>query len=581
MPVKQTLSSAKGHVTRHYRRVMPNKKSHRVAIWVAILSYTAITLVQLLYPLNRALPLATMFGQNVGGKTHTELAALVTQKFQDTKVELSANGKKAIFTLTSVGAEVLTEASVLQAENYPIWQRYIPLSILWQPAQVHSHEVHYAKKVLDNFAAKQSKQFVSKPVNARLSIEKGHLTAADDVSGWTITADALAAVLRQATMKLGEVNRITLPMQEVRAATTAADFTEVKALAQAALQRTVTITADERVFTPSAAERASWLLIGQDAKKQPVLQFDDKKFNAYLDTIDAKVGRAPGYTEVTITNGIETARIPGATGRALTREALVAQARTWIVQGGASSQLVATFHDVAPVVRYNKRYTSTQAGLQAYINDMATQMDVHIAIQQVDGGKWYASVRSGDSIPSASTYKLYVAKWLFTEMDKGHVKWTDPILDTNVTTCFDRMTIASTNPCAVEWLARAGRDNVNNFVWNLGFSHGTTFTSPEANHTTANDLLKYMIGLNNGTLVGGTYRDKLLHNLSVHPYRYGIPTGSAGTVQDKVGFLWDYVHDAAIVHHPKGTYVMVIMTRGQSYATIANLTREIERIMYP
>jgi len=90
-----------------------------------------------------------------------------------------------------------------------------------------------------------------------------------------------------------------------------------------------------------------------------------------------------------------------------------------------------------------------------------------------------------------------------------------------------------------------------------------------------------MLGLNDGSIIGGGYRDRLLHSLSVHPYRYGIPTGSGGEVWDKVGFLWDYVHDTAIVKHPRGTYVMTIMTKGQSYATIASLTREIERIMYP
>ena len=50
---------------------------------------------------------------------------------------------------------------------------------------------------------------------------------------------------------------------------------------------------------------------------------------------------------------------------------------------------------------------------------------------------------------------------------------------------------------------------------------------------------------------------------------------------DKVGFIWDYVNDTAIVHHPRGTYVMTIMTKGQSYGAIAAMTREIERIMYP
>ena len=143
------------------------------------------------------------------------------------------------------------------------------------------------------------------------------------------------------------------------------------------------------------------------------------------------------------------------------------------------------------------------------------------------------------------------------------------------------MTNAGTNPCAEAWLNSWGRDNVNNFVYEHGFSRGTTFTDPVATHTTAADLAKFMIGLEDGSLVGGAYRDRLLHSLSVHPYRSGVPAGSAGQVWDKVGFLWDYVHDAAIVRHPKGRYVIVVMTKGRSYATIAGITREVEKIMYP
>ena len=61
-----------------------------------------------------------------------------------------------------------------------------------------------------------------------------------------------------------------------------------------------------------------------------------------------------------------------------------------------------------------------------------------------------------------------------------------------------------------------------------------------------------------------------------------MPTGSgASEIYDKVGFLWDYTHDTAVVRHPRGTYVVTIMTRGQSYARIAQITREIERLMYP
>src|SRR5690606_27503596 len=102
-----------------------------------------------------------------------------------------------------------------------------------------------------------------------------------------------------------------------------------------------------------------------------------------------------------------------------------------------------------------------------------------------------------------------------------------------------------------------------------GVSRGTTFTSPIAVHTTAADLTNHMTKLERGELYDDVYRQRLYHSLSTHPYRYGIATGSSGQVYDKVGFLWDYVHDTGVVKHPRGTYVVTIMTKGQSYARIA------------
>lgn len=49
----------------------------------------------------------------------------------------------------------------------------------------------------------------------------------------------------------------------------------------------------------------------------------------------------------------------------------------------------------------------------------------------------------------------------------------------------------------------------------------------------------------------------------------------------KLVFLWDYSHDVAVVEHPRGTYILAIMTKGASFHTIANITRELEAFMYP
>ena len=53
-------------------------------------------------------------------------------------------------------------------------------------------------------------------------------------------------------------------------------------------------------------------------------------------------------------------------------------------------------------------------------------------------------------------------------------------------------------------------------------------------------------------------------------FREGIPAGvGSAVVWDKVGFLDQYLHDAAVVKSDKGEMILVILTAGGSWETIA------------
>lgn len=583
-PAKRTshIGSTKTRLKVHYDTYMPNKKHHRVLIWVVFLVCSAIIAAQLLYPPDRALPLTSITGKNVAWLKHDQLAEMIDTKFRDTKLKLTIGADRSLtVSLASMGAEPNTEPMIEELAGYSFWQRFIPFSLFAHTANLTLTDAYFSDEVLKKASEEQAKQLSFEPVNARLAIEEGVLVATSEERGSRVTATDVHAAVSSVKPLLGSTTTLTIPSKRIDPSETAASLQAVRAAAEAALSRQVIIMADDHSFAPDSGTIATWLQISTDEAGKPTLKVADDTINAYFDTIDEKAGVLAGRTNINLTNGRETSRTTGASGRAINRDDLRTDISKWLLEGQGQGQFTAEFHDVAPSVMYDNKFTATEEGLRAYVADAAQRLNVHIVIQQLDGGRWTASARADESIPSASTYKLFVAKWLFDQMDKGTVHWDDPMLDTTVSGCFDRMTIASTNPCAESWLAQAGRNNMNQYVYGLGFSEGTSFTMPDATHTTANDLEKMMLGLNDGSIIGGAYRDRLLHSLSVHPYRYGIPTGSGGEVWDKVGFLWDYVHDTAIVKHPRGTYVMTIMTKGQSYATIASLTREIERIMYP
>lgn len=565
-----------------YDHYMPNKKHHRVFMWVVFFVVSITVAGQLLYPPDRALPLSKIADQNVAWRDHDSLVEEINKQFQDSRIKLVIDGGTSIEApLASAGAEVNTEKVIDEVIDYPFWKRFVPLSIFFGSNSSTKANVYYTDNVLRDFGDEQAKALSHEPVNASLAIKDGKLIATDDKAGQTVEAEAVYQSIVEADLVLGGLTTVVVGSTRVEPDQTSDSLNDVRSMAEAALDRQVSVVADGQSFTPERTEVASWLEIVSDESNKPTLKVSEDNLTKFFDSINAKVGISAGQTNINMVDGQETSRTKGQSGRAIDRADLKAKISNWILKGEGSGDVEAVFYEVAPSIIYNSKYTSSQAGLQAYLNDTAGRMNVSIAVLQVDGGRWSASVGASRSMPSASTYKLYVAKWLFDQMDKGKIKWSDPMLDTDVSTCFDRMTIASTNPCAEAWLAQAGRQDFNNYLYGLGFSRGTDFTRPDATHSTANDLQKMMLGIYNGTLIKGANKDRLLKSLSTHPYQYGIGAGSGGKVYDKVGFLWDYVHDTAIVYHPKGTYIMTIMTKGQSYATIASITREIEKIMYP
>ncbi len=551
-------------------------------LWIVGVVSCLIVIAQLLYPIDRGLPMARIAGRSLAMASHNEIASVLTDQFDKTKLKLAVGNDKTVeFTLKSAGAELNTEVMINSLSQYPFWQRLIPGSILWQAGQLSIASVYYTSTPFKEFIDTRSKELTFPAQNAGLMIKDGQLQATEAVSSSEVNSSALQQVISLSSIVLGQTTTIEAPSKRHPAVRTSKDLASVRQQAETVLAHSVVIVAADKKFLPDRTELASWIVLSTNSTGDVALSIDKEKIKTYLTQINSQVGTPAGQTDISIVDGREVGRTPGVAGRAIAIDALADQLADSMLVSPPVVELTAQFIETQPSIIFNSKYTATQPGLQAYIDDLASAKNMHIIIQQLDGNRWSASARASESIPSGSTYKLYVALVLFDKIDKGEIHWEDPMLDTTVAGCFERMTVASTNPCAESWIAQFGRQYINDFIYARGFSTGTSFTTGSANQTTAEDLNKFMTGLNDGTLISGANRDRLLDSLGRHPYRYGIPTGSKGTVHDKVGFLWDYVHDTAIVNHPNGNYIMTIMTKGQSYSAIAAATREIERIMYP
>ncbi|WP_026530612.1 serine hydrolase [Haematomicrobium sanguinis] len=564
-------------------------KKRRTKIWVwsivgalVLILGTVITL-QLLYPKEQALPFAEINGESVGWQSYSEITQRTQQAADSATISIEAPmGKSTSDSLENFGATVDPDATFKTLSDYPQEQRFIPFSILFQRPQVTALTATFDTARLTERTAAAAKELSVTPTDAKLTVTGTDVTVSAEKSGQKVDASALAQQLEDTPIAFGGTTAVDANATEEQPQITAQALSQVQQEAAAIVKRPTVIEGAQEPIKVEPKQVADWISVDTGGDK-PALTANQDAIRAYVDGLNKELSSEGKADVVTVVDGEETKREKGEPAAILATDQLVQAISDNVLKDAPKLTIGAQLTVTELPAIYNETFTHSEKGLQAYVDTLGRDMNVTVSLQQLEGEKWSASTRGSESRVSASDYKLFVALYLFDQINKGKMSWGDqvPGQGTDVAGCFDRMTVDSTNPCAEEWLREFGRDNVNKFIWDKGFSRATKFsTDGSATVTSANDLTKFMVGMYNDTLVSGANKDRLITNLGRHPFRYGIPTGSSGAVYDKVGFLWDYVNDSGIVVHPGGDYVITVMTKGQSYAKIAEITRTVEDIMY-
>lgn len=203
-------------------------------------------------------------------------------------------------------------------------------------------------------------------------------------------------------------------------------------------------------------------------------------------------------------------------------------------------------------------------------------------------GQLAVSAHAHTAEVSASTYKLYIAAYLFTVHRQTHTAWT-PTDQAG----FENMILHSANDFSEATLAQSGLSALNQFIHS---EHWTTpvFISGEAAQTTAASLTLVLrqLATQRAPFDHAADQQWLLKLMRHQDYRTGIPAGAqtaqrGTTVADKVGWFADTNNDAGIVTLPNGErYILVILTHGHGqtgfsgFPRIAKITTHIQRLVY-
>jgi vancomycin resistance protein YoaR len=536
---------------------------------------------QFVFPTSRTLPNAKLFGQPVGKQKVSTVQSSIIDEFQSATVTIQTEDKQKTIPVRDLGAEVSSEFMTAKLSDYPFRQKLIPFSIFFKKPVVNYYSVGFAASqtdVLKNLIP----EFEIAPKNAKLDIKNGKISVLPSANGMKINFDSALTQIQQSSFG---PDSTTI---KIKPEVTEPNITE--AIAQKAYQKAVDYSQHQITISNSTGQTYSLspdMIIDTldvkelDNKKSVEVTINQNRLAKYLDKAGSIFYIPAKPTTVYLTDGQKTKQTTGTDGQSVDIDKLSQDIQDALNSATTTNSLTVNTLAIKPSITYQRSYSHTQKGLQSYLDYLVTTTDVRVSLKQLDGQKWSAGVRQTESTVSASTYKLFVAILVFEKINNNQLKMSDKILGTTVEDCLHQMLILSLNSCAEEWIGQFGRQNINNYFYDRGISSATSFTNPTATHTSAKDLLKVLNGIYDSSLLKNPGRETLLKYLAEQKYRKGIPSGTSGWAQDKIGFLWSYTHDAGVVHTSKGTYILAIMTKNSSFGTIADITRKIESIMYP
>lgn len=531
---------------------------------------------QLLYPASRTLPKQRIGGIVVGYKTAADLRSNLEATQKDMNVTLEIGDKKQSVAWQDIGITINKDAVVIDALNYPLWQKFVPFSAVYRSfAQNSALATQVDEPKLRTYTEQIAKDNYHGPANASLSITGTTVVKNAQKAGYKFEPDALVAQLSSAPYRKDAT--VVLASSAVPPAFSEKDIEAVAQHATAIINTEVKVDVTGKVTTIPAAEIAGWLTFTETTDEQRIaINTDPAKVKAYVTALGKEIYKAPGAMTITLRDGQELQRTPDTSGQSIDGDKGAAAVSTQLLT--AKPGVVATpIMKLPPKITYQRSYTKSQAGMSALLNDIAgEEPDMALTVRAMDGSI-AASAKGSKQYAPASTYKLMTVLSVMRRIEAGSMQWTDNVNGRNVEQCVSDMIVLSDNPCGTALGDKIGWQAITNDAQSIGMSRTNLargFVS------TTDDQAIFLAKLQQGTLVNPANQEKLLNLMKQQKYRAGIPAGTSGSiVANKVGFIDALLHDSAIVYGPKGTYALSIYSNKGSWPRMAAATAKVHALM--
>lgn len=533
-----------------------------------------LVVVQLFYPSDRLLPFVTVDKQSVGMRTKQEAIKLLNEAYQSHKLAIYMGIDATPFSTPTLKATDITvdNTARITAMSYPWYMRIIPTSLFWAGLKKTDAPAPIFGKGFEQYVDKTLMAECRKaPVDATLRADGEKLVSVAAQPGGQCERADVVATLKKVRPNLTSQLKVKVAQKAIAPAV---GDNVAKQLADEISERIkagIPLQVSGATVQVPAKDVVTWLDFASKDGAIAVAVNADKSATYLNGTIAPKVAVKPGVSYITTVDFTETSRSNGSNGQALDLGATANSIRAFVVGDASNAQAVTKV--LPPTEQYTRSYSPTDAGLSALLANYAKDHSgtFGITLIEMDGKKRRADYNGDKKFVTASTYKLFAAYSLLKRIDAGTKSW-----DSNAD-CFNKMISLSDNACAEAFLSELGLRNITNDINAIGLKN-SNFIENGGPFTTSNDLALLLGMLQSGQNFSPTNRDRLIGAMKNNVFRKGIPSGASGTVADKVGFMNGLLHDAAIVYSPSGTYILVVMTDGSSWATIADLAKQIDSL---
>ncbi len=561
------------------RMVKRLKKAHsRVFKFVsfAVVGLLAVVIVQLLYPSGRTTPFAGLQSYGQLGFSDYDKVLSKLSDFDQRIVTVHTHTKNITTSYKDLGVTIDADLTAKQMTDYPLSKRLVPFTIFF-----HSNN----HKIVRNIDDSQLQLFVKdvvalaskKPIDALVSITGTKLSFSASEEGHEYQNQSLKSVVLKSD--LGNNAQIVFtPTILYPAISSSVAEANVKRM-QLRINNPITIKAEDKTRTIDSSTIASWVDIVHKPDKNTVeIMFSQDRISTTIVDLPAEVDYSAIPNITTMLNGSKVGYTQGQSGRSLQFNELVKQIADTTNPSG--SNIVASVITLVPADVIDRKYTKDSTGMQSLLEYWITTNSGQYGIDfRTVNSRISANINPNRLFPSVGIYRIYIASMIYGRLSSGSTKLGDVTQNgQTVDACLSKMVIESDESCTnalgsiIEWSV------ADQMLMNQGFESTTLVQG--ASLTTANDASDWLLKLISGNITQFSQANSMTNLMSQQIFRQGIPAGSSGVrVADKAGSFGRNTNDVGIVYHPGGTYILSVMSEGSSFGKIADLTREINKVM--